>query len=136
MGAAVVADTGFLVALLSGRDRHHGWASQQAANFDLPWHTCESVLSEAFHLLEWTGRRRISDMLRRKALLVTFDFTAEMGRVLALMEKYRDLPMGFADACLVIMSELESDPVVLTTDSHFRIYRRHSRQVVPCILPS
>jgi len=25
--------------------------------------------------------------------------------------------------------------VVLTTDTDFKIYRRHSRQVVPCLLP-
>jgi hypothetical protein len=24
---------------------------------------------------------------------------------------------------------------VLTTDTDFKIYRRHSRQVVPCLLP-
>ena len=27
------------------------------------------------------------------------------------------------------------DPVVVTTDADFRIYRRHSRQVIPCLLP-
>jgi hypothetical protein len=33
------------------------------------------------------------------------------------------------------MTEILDDPVVLTTDDHFRVYRRHSRQVVPCVLP-
>jgi hypothetical protein len=40
-----------------------------------------------------------------------------------------------ADACLVRMTETLSDPLLLTTDSDFRIYRRHSRQVVPCLTP-
>jgi hypothetical protein len=52
-----------------------------------------------------------------------------------LMEKYADVPMSLADACLVRMTEIYADPLVLTTDSHFRIYRRHSRQAVPCVLP-
>jgi hypothetical protein len=43
--------------------------------------------------------------------------------------------MSFADACLVRMSEILTDPVLLTTDTDFRIYRRHSRQIVPCVLP-
>jgi hypothetical protein len=43
--------------------------------------------------------------------------------------------MSFADACLVRMTELLPDPLVLTTDSDLRIYRRHSRQVVPCAMP-
>ena len=51
------------------------------------------------------------------------------------MQKYADVPMTLADACLVRMTETHSDPIVLTTDIHFRIYRRHSRQVVPCVLP-
>jgi hypothetical protein len=34
------------------------------------------------------------------------------------------------------MTETLPDPVILTTDSDFRIYRRHSRQMVPCMMPS
>ncbi len=52
-----------------------------------------------------------------------------------LMQKYADLPMSLADACLVRMSEAASDTVILTTDTDFRIYRRHSRQIVPCLMP-
>lgn len=51
------------------------------------------------------------------------------------MLKYADVPMSLADACLVRMTEALSDPVVLTTDTDFRIYRRHSRQAVPCVFP-
>jgi hypothetical protein len=51
------------------------------------------------------------------------------------MDKYADVPMSLADACLVRMSETLPDPVMLTTNTDFKIYRRHSRQVVPCLLP-
>jgi len=34
------------------------------------------------------------------------------------------------------MTEVWADPVVLTTDTDFRIYRRHSRQAVPCVIPN
>ena len=51
------------------------------------------------------------------------------------MKKYVDVPMSFADACLVRMSEVFSDPMILTTDSDFRVYRRHGRQVIPCAIP-
>jgi hypothetical protein len=33
------------------------------------------------------------------------------------------------------MTEALSDSLVLTTDADFRIYRRHGRQVVPCLFP-
>jgi uncharacterized protein len=45
------------------------------------------------------------------------------------------MPMSFADACLVRMSETLSNSTILTTDSDFRSYRRHGRQVVPCVTP-
>ena len=51
------------------------------------------------------------------------------------MEKYSDVPMSLADACLVRMTETLSDCLVLTTDKDFRIYRRHSRRMVPCVTP-
>jgi hypothetical protein len=44
--------------------------------------------------------------------------------------------MSLADACLVRMTEVLPEPVVLTTDTDFRVYRRHGRQVIPCIVPS
>jgi len=56
--------------------------------------------------------------------------------VLKLLHKYADVPMSLADACLVRMTETLADPVILTTDADFRVYRRHSRQIVPCVLPT
>lgn len=52
------------------------------------------------------------------------------------MEKYVDVPMSLADGCLVRMTETLADAVILTTDADFHIYRRHGRQVVPCMTPA
>jgi len=52
-----------------------------------------------------------------------------------LTDKYADVPMSLADACLVRMTEVLADPVLLTTDGDFRLYRRRSRQVIPCLMP-
>lgn len=64
-----------------------------------------------------------------------FELSDQLDEVLALMDKYTNLPMSLADACLVRMSEILPDPMAITTDTHFRIYRRHGRQVVPCVIP-
>ncbi len=133
--ATAVADAGFLVALLSSRDSNHDWAVAQASQFDLPWLTCEAALSETAHLLGKRGAASFTTLLRRGALVCDFRFADHADAVLKLLEKYSDVPMSFADACLVRMSETVSDPMILTTDADFRVYRRHGRQVVPCILP-
>jgi predicted nucleic acid-binding protein len=135
MAASVLVDAGFLVALLSRRDTHHRWAGAQTANLAPPWSTCEAVLSEAFHLLGARGAPALSSLLRRQSLRLAFDLAQHMEPVLRLMQKYADVPMSLADACLVRMTEALADSVILTTDADFRIYRRHSRQVVPCVTP-
>jgi predicted nucleic acid-binding protein len=135
MGKSVLVDTGFLVALLSRRDGHHRWAATQAPHFAPPWTTCEAVLSETFHLLGAAGVPRLAELLRRGAVTPRFDLGNELEPVLKLMLKYANVPMSLADACLVRMTETSADPVLLTTDDDFRIYRRHSRQVVPCMMP-
>ncbi len=135
MAASVLVDAAFVVALLSRRDTHHQWAAAQTPKLALPWSTCEAALSEAFHLLGARGAPALRALLRRRSLRVVFDLGEQMEPVLKLMQKYADVPMSLADACLVRMTEAFSDSVILTTDADFRIYRRHSRQVVPCMMP-
>jgi predicted nucleic acid-binding protein len=74
-------------------------------------------------------------LLRRRALAIRFDLAANTEPVIKLIEKYSDVPMSLADACLVRMTETLADPVIVTTDRDFRVYRRHNRQIVPCMTP-
>jgi len=136
MAANILADAGFIVALLSRRDANHHWAVVQSARLPPPWKTCEAVLSEAFHLLGAGGAPVLAELLRRRSLMCAFAFGDEADELLKLMSKYQDVPMSFADACLVRMTETLSDPVLLTTDSDFRIYRRLGRRTVPSVMPS
>jgi len=131
----IVADSSALVALLSRDDQHHGWMAAQAASQPVPWLVCEAALTEAFHLVGHRGGLGPKDFLCRRALVLAFDLEAELEQVLALMDKYASVPMSLADACLVRMTETLPHPLVLTTDGDFKIYRRHGRQVLPCLMP-
>jgi predicted nucleic acid-binding protein len=131
----VIADSSALVALVRHDDQHHRWIDAHIDALSVPWHTCEAALSETFYLVGNKGVPKIKELLKRGAVMPSFNLADELGSVLALMEKYSDVPMSLADACLVRMSEILPDPVVLTTDADFKIYRRHSRQVIPCLLP-
>jgi uncharacterized protein len=135
MATSALVDTGFLVALLSRRDANHRWAAAQALRFPPPWMTCEAVLSETSHLLGGRGTRSLALLLRRRALVCRYRFADDIDAILKLLEKYSDVPISFADACLVRMTETLNNPMLLTTDADFRIYRRHGRQIIPCVLP-
>ncbi|HZO91951.1 MAG TPA: hypothetical protein VFB38_26780 [Chthonomonadaceae bacterium] len=48
-------------------------------------------------------------------------------RACALMRKYADTPMDFADASLVVAAEVLNLTRILTLDGHFFAYRIHDR---------
>jgi uncharacterized protein len=133
--ANCIVDSGALVALLDPREQHHLWARETLLRQPLPWLTCESALSEALFLLHEPHVRALEQLLRQGHLRLAMNLNDELARVLDLRAKYANVPMSLADACLVRLTEIIPDPVVVTTDADFRIYRRHSRQVVPCLLP-
>jgi predicted nucleic acid-binding protein len=130
-----IVDSGPLVGLLDPRDEHHAWARETLSSQPLPWLTCDCVLSEAFFLLHPPHAHALDQLLRRGHLRLAFNLTGELLCVLDLRAKYADVPMSLADACLVRMSETLPDPLIVTTDGDFKIYRRHSRKVVPCLMP-
>lgn len=136
MAANLLVDASVLVALFSRREADHRWAVGQSGRLSGPWKTCEAALSEAFYLLGAPGRPALAATLHRGALICAFDLAANIDEVLKLMEKYADVPMGLADACLVRMTEIYTNPALLTLDKDFRIYRRHGRRTIPCIMPN
>jgi predicted nucleic acid-binding protein len=135
MAASVIVDASFLVALLSRSESSHRWADAQAKLYVPPWQTCESALSEAFHLLGATNTAKLTALIQRKAVVPAFHLADHAEPVFQLMQKYSNVPISLADACLVRMTEVLPNPILLTTDSDFRVYRRHSRQSIPCVLP-
>jgi predicted nucleic acid-binding protein len=134
---SVVVDTGPLIAVLSSTDEHHVWARNQFARLTPPLLTCEAVLSEAQFLLARNGADPLDiiRMVSRGVIRVAFRVEDQIDRLLKLQRTYRNLPMSLADACLVRMTELQQPSRVLTTDSHFKIYRRNDRRVIPLLAP-
>jgi len=133
----VLVDTGPLVAVLNASDEHHTWTREIFGQLPPPLFTCESVLSEAQFLLDARGGNPLAvlEWVRSGVIHLAFDAEDEIERLMALQRSYRSLPMDFADACLVRMAEMHPRSRVFTTDSHFRIYRRNGRQLIPVLAP-
>jgi len=66
---------------------------------------------------------------------IASDLSAQIRTVRLLMERYADVPMSFADACLVRMAEMLDDSRILTLDRDFKTYRRHRNREIPTIMP-
>ena len=134
----IIADTGPLVALLDRSESRHQWALKMYTSMAPPLLVRDAVLLEVWHLL---NRMPVSQMALIKLFesgVIKSDFYLGKGsrEVWRLLQKYRDTPMDFADACVVRMSEIYPDPVVWTMDSDFLIYRRNGKDQIPLIYPS
>ena len=68
-------------------------------------------------------------------IAIPFRLEDEVEPLRRLLARYRDLSVSLADACLVRLAELEPNPLVLTLDSDFAVYRIHGRKPVPALLP-
>lgn len=133
----VIADTGPLVAMLDRDDRDHAWAVREGRRLPPKMLSCEAVLSEVHFLTQdiAEAKDRIESWLADGRLELPFAVREHHSLVHELMTRYANVPMSFADACLVRMSEVWPDAAVFTLDSDFRVYRRNKRQTLPLICP-
>jgi uncharacterized protein len=122
--ANIVVDAGPLIALFDSDDRHH----RRAIEFVRRQHdrlvTNLPVLTEAAFLLRFSVEAQ-RDLLwwARGALDIDEDTSADIPRIIALLEKYRDMPADFADVSLVALAERLNVARIASVDRDFTIYR-------------
>lgn len=124
-------DTGAILALLDRDDRWHRACVDVFPEFFLPLVTSAAVLAELFHLVG-DNRREVEaawTFLRSGAVNVCPIDDADMPSLHALMRKYHDRPMDFADATLVHLAQRQSLQTILTIDfDDFETYRIDGRK--------
>jgi predicted nucleic acid-binding protein len=131
MAASAVIDTGAILALLDRNDRWHEPCRNAFRQMRLPLLTSQAVLTELFHLVG-DGRREMESawkFVRSGALVLGTIEDAELPQLRALMLRYWDRPMDFADATLVHLANRESLSVILTMDqADFATYRLEGKR--------
>ncbi len=129
-------DTGPLVAFLSAGDQHHQWAGDAFDALTGRLISCEAVISEASFVLGRDRHRRsvVVELAERMGLELQ-PLGTELRTLRQMMDKYASVPMSFADACLVRLSDLHANAVIMTCDADFRVYRRSNRRVITTLMP-
>jgi uncharacterized protein len=122
---AILVDTGPIVALLDRRERFHQQCVEALLGTNEPLITCETVIAEACFLLrrlKGASRDLLVDVQAGRYLI---DYRlAERGLHLGkLLDRYANIPMDLADACLVDLANLYKTGRIFTLDADFRIYR-------------
>jgi predicted nucleic acid-binding protein len=121
----VLVDTGFIVARLDRSEKFHGKCLAILDDLQAPLITCEAVIVESCHLLSHMrgARDAILQNVRRGTLQVPFRLAERAAEVATLLNKYSDVPMDLADACLVDLATQIGNGQILTLDSDFTIFR-------------
>ena len=131
MANELLLDTGAFVALVDRSERRHadcvavldGWSGRIV--------TTEAVLTETLYLVgpRWLAQKICLEFLLRGAFLLVPPSPASLKRVSVLMEKYRNVPMDYADATLVALGEELGTDLVFTLDHRgFSAYRLNQRK--------
>jgi predicted nucleic acid-binding protein len=133
----VLVDTGPLVALFDPSDRARAACLKELERLEgKNMVTSLAVITEASYLLEFSSdaqRALLSFVAEGRVEIAEFDGLS-VGKANALMAKYGDLPMDFADATLVVLGELLETTTVFTLDRRdFGVYRvgRRKFKIVP-----
>lgn len=129
-------DTGAILALLDRRDRWHRGCVEAFESLPLPLGTSGAILAEVFHLLDGPQETDAAwRFLRSGAVTVMPIGDEDLPDLEALMDRYRDRPMDFADATLVHLARREKLTTVFTVDNNdfetYRIEGKRRFRIVP-----
>ncbi len=137
--ANLILDTGPLVALLNRDETAHGSCVDFLKAFRGKLLSTEPILTEALYLLadSFSHQKKCLEFVL-SAVQVIPSSVESLKHSLELMEKYKNLPMDYADATLVSLAEEIQCGQIFTLDRRdfavYRIKRGHRNlalQVIP-----
>ncbi len=132
----VLIDSGPLIALFDASDKYHSKAVDFVKSSKYPLVTTIASVTETLHLLDFNRNAQIDfiDWVHKGAVEIHNIENCDFKRLKELTDKYRDLPMDFADSCLVYLAEKLSLNTIATIDRDFTIYRIKGRRKFKSIL--
>lgn len=129
--ADLLLDTGAWVALLDRREREQARCVQALQGVTGRLISSEAVLTETLWLVGGLrdGPRRGAEFVRRGTVTLVPTSPESLARAVDLMARYRNVPMDYADATLVVLGvDLALDSVFTLDRRGFGVYRLHGRR--------
>jgi predicted nucleic acid-binding protein len=121
----ILVDSGPLIALFDGKDKYHeaSVAFVKANQFELV--TTLASITETHYMLDFSAKAQFDFLGWVSAGAVRLEPIAanDLQTIRERIKKYSDLPMDFADACLVFLAEKLNINSIATIDNDFEIYK-------------
>jgi len=125
----ILMDSGPMIALFDSSDQYHSTAKDFVESSTSELLTSLASVTETMYMLDFNKNAQLDflEWLLRGAVQIVDIGIDDLDRIKVLLKKYQDLPMDFADACLVYIGEKFNISEVATIDRDFSIYRLHDR---------
>ncbi len=132
----ILIDSGPLIALFDASDKYHLVAIDFIRKNKFTLITTIASITETLHLLNFNRRAQIDflDWVSLGAVEIHSIENSDFHRLRDLTEKYQDLPMDFADSCLVYLAEKLNLTAIATIDRDFTIYRIKGKKKFDVVL--
>ena len=121
----ILIDSGPLIALFDRNDKYHLASVEFIKSNNSELVTTLASMTETLHLLDFNRHAQIDFLGWVNAGAITLEpiTSDDLQRIKELTIKYADLPMDFADACLVFLGEKLNISTIATIDRDFDVYR-------------
>jgi len=124
---SIIVDAGPLIALFRKHDRHHSRVKRFLATAPGRFVSTLPVVTEVCYFLDARGKRAFLTWIRRGGLALQPITLEDLDDIAAIIARYEDREMDFADATLVWLAGLVNTLDVLTIDrKDFQVYRAAS----------
>jgi len=132
----ILIDSGPLIALFDASDKYHKVSVNFIKSNKYALVTTIASITETLHLLDFNRNAQIDflEWISKGAVTIFNIQNNDFKRLKDLTEKYRDLPMDFADSCLVYLAEQLNIYTIATIDRDFTIYRIQGKKKFQTIL--
>ncbi len=133
----ILVDSGPPIALFDASDKYHDRSINFIRNNKLPLLTTLASITETLHLLDFNRKAQIDFLswIEQGAVDIHNVTNTDIKRIRELTIKYQDLPMDFADSCLVLLAEKLGITRIATIDRDFSIYRIKGKKEFETVLP-
>jgi len=120
-----IIDTGPIVAFFDSSDKYSNPFRDYLKTFSGKLYTTLSVVTEASYLLEDIKPAQLDfiEWIIEGAIEIADINGSDFELIHKYMTKYRDMPMDFADATLVILANKLKINRIITLDTDFDVYK-------------
>jgi len=132
MLSPVLIDAGPLIALFDASEKHHRPVKAFLKAHAHRYISTIAVFTEVSHMLDFSAaaQKDFYEWVMYKGVIISEINQNDMPRLVALTQKYADIPMDFADATLVITAEKTGIREIISLDKDFNIYRLPGKELI------